>query len=299
MADGADELALRHRLFDAALAAAVAAGVTVRDLDADEMTEASALLAEVWRTGPRESPMEPGLLVALGFAGNYVSGAFDADGEMVGACAGFLGAPVGGLLHSHVAAVRPGGPRGTGTALKLHQRAWCAARGIGVIAWTYDPLIARNAWFNLGRLGAHVEAYLVDFYGKMDDGLNAGEESDRLLVHWPVEPGEVTPPMHTEPAHAALVADGDGSPVTAADAPDVPAGTEVVTLAVPPDVEALRASDQPDVRANASRWRATFRETYAGLHEQGWRVRGFVRSGHYVLVRPEQRRPEPLKTEQA
>ena len=82
MAEGADDLGLRHRLSDAALAAAVGAGVTVRDLDADEMVTASALLAEVWRTGPRESPMEPGLLVALGFAGNYVSGAFDDTGEI-------------------------------------------------------------------------------------------------------------------------------------------------------------------------------------------------------------------------
>jgi predicted GNAT superfamily acetyltransferase len=292
VAEDAEQLALRHRLSDAALAAAVVAGVTVRDLDADEMVEASALLARVWGTSPRESPMDPGLLVALAFAGNYVSGAFDADGTMVGTCAAFLGAPLGGLLHSHVAAVRPGGPRGTGTALKLHQRAWCADRGIGVIAWTYDPLIARNAWFNLGRLGAHVEAYLVDFYGPMDDGLNAGEESDRLLVHWPVEPEEVTPPPVAQRAHAALVADDDGAPLPA---PDVPAGTETVTLAVPPDVEALRASARPDERATASRWRAAFREAYAGAHEQGWRVRGFAKDGRYVLG-PEQRQTEQPQT---
>ncbi|MGI3786428.1 MAG: hypothetical protein ACRYG2_37270 [Janthinobacterium lividum] len=294
MAKGADDLGLRHRLSDAALAAAVGAGITVRDLGADEMVDASALLAEVWRTDPRESPMEPGLLVALGFAGNYVSGAFDDAGVMVGACAGFLGAPLGGLLHSHVAAVRRGAPRGVGTALKLHQRAWCASRGIGVVAWTYDPLIARNAWFNLGRLGAHVEAYLIDFYGLMDDGLNAGEASDRLLVHWPVEPEEVTPPPEPVRTHAALVADDEGAPQPA---PAVPADAEAVTLAVPPDVEALRASDRPGDRATASRWRATFRAAYADLHEQGWRVRGFVRSGHYVLGRPEpspsdQHRPE-------
>ena len=290
MADVEDQLALRHRLTDAASAASLSAGVTVRDLDADEMTEASALLAHVWRTGPRESPMEPGLLVALGFAGNYVSGAFDAGGTMVGACAGFLGAPVGGLLHSHVAAVRPGGPRGTGTALKLHQRAWCSARGIGVIAWTYDPLIARNAWFNLGRLGAHVEAYLVDFYGKMDDGLNAGEESDRLLVHWPVEPEEVVPPAEADRVFAALVVDADGGP-----RPDlaVPPDAETVTLAVPADVEALRASDRPGARATATRWRTTVREAYAALHDQGWRVRGFSRAGHYVLGRPAPERSEP------
>lgn len=284
MADGADDLKLRHRLSDAALSAAADAGVTVRDLDATDMTAASALLAQVWRTSPRESPMEPGLLVALGFAGNYVSGAFDADGAMVGACAGFLGAPVGGLLHSHVAAVRPGTSRGVGTALKLHQRAWCAARGIDVIAWTYDPLIARNAWFNLGRLGAHVEAYLVDFYGPMHDGLNAGEESDRLLVHWPVEPEELAPPPHAERTHAALLADDDGAPITDV---LVPGDVEEVTLAVPGDVEALRSARPPGDRETASRWRATFREAYAVLHEQGWRVRGFVKAGHYLLRRPE------------
>jgi predicted GNAT superfamily acetyltransferase len=269
---------LHQRLDDAARTAAVTAGVTVRDLRPDEMAEASALLAEVWRTEPKESPMEPGLLVALGFAGNYVSGAFDAAGAMVGACAGFLGAPLGGLLHSHIAAVRPGGPRGTGTALKLHQRLWCAERGIRTIAWTYDPLIARNAWFNLGRLGVHVEAYLVDFYGPMDDGLNAGEESDRLLVHWPVEPEVVLPPPEPEPAHAALVVGPDGGPLTD---PAVGVDAQVVTLDVPPDVEALRASD----RETASRWRSTFRDAYADLHEQGWRVRGFVKAGHYVLAR--------------
>ena len=290
MTEGADDLALRRRLSDAALAAAVTAGVTVRDLEADEMVAASALLAEVWGSGPRESPMEPGLLVALGFAGSYVSGAFDATGTMLGTCAAFLGAPRGSLLHSHVAAVRRGAGRGIGTALKLHQRAWCAENGVDVVAWTYDPLIARNAWFNLGRLGAHVEAYLVDFYGPMDDGLNAGEESDRLLVHWPVEPEEVVPPDEPDRVFAALVVHADGGP-----RPDlaVPPGTGTVTLAVPADVEALRASDRPGARATATRWRTTFREAYAALHEQGWHVRGFTRAGHYVLGRPAPERPEP------
>ena len=258
--------------------------VSVRDLRPDEMRDASALLAEVWRTDLSRSPMETGLLVALAFAGSYVSGAFDATGTMVGTCAGFLGAAPGGtvgsLLHSHVAAVRPGSPRGTGTALKLHQRGWCAERGVAVVAWTYDPLIARNAWFNLGRLGAHVEGYLVDFYGPMDDGLNAGEESDRLLVHWPVEPVEVVAPPAAERPHAALVVDAEGGPQPD---PRVPVDADAVTLAVPADVEGLRADAA--TRGTATRWRAAFRDACTDLHEQGWRVRGFARDGHYVLRR--------------
>ncbi|SEQ69634.1 hypothetical protein [Microlunatus flavus] len=273
---------LLSRLTPAAEAAAREAGVEVRDLRGDEMAAASALYAEVWGLGPQESPMEPGLLVALGFAGSYVSGAFDADGTLVGSCAGFLGTAGAGhplLLHSHIAAVRPGSGRGIGTALKLHQRAWCAGHGVATIGWTYDPLIARNAWFNLGRLGAHVETYLVDFYGRMDDGLNAGEESDRLLVHWPVDPDEVHPAAPDEGrAHAALAVGGDGGPVAH---PAVPVDAAVVTLAVPHDVEALRRSD----RAVASRWRSAFRDAYADLHEQGWRVRRFAREGRYVLGR--------------
>ena len=278
---------LPSRLTHAARAAAQESGVEVRDLRTDEMAEASALFAEVWGLGPRESPMEPGLLVALSFSGSYVSGAFDRAGAMVGACAGFLGTASGHtLLHSHVAGVRPGSGRGIGTALKLHQRAWCAEREIATIAWTYDPLIARNAWFNLGRLGAHVEAYLVDFYGRMDDGLNAGEESDRLLVHWPVEP-EVRPAAGTvdpedAPVHAALVVDEHGRPEPH---PAVPVGAVAVTLAVPRDVEALRASGDPATRATASAWRSAFRDAYADLHEQGWRVRRFAREGRYVLGR--------------
>ena len=270
-------------LVDAATTAARSAGVEVRDLRADEMAEASALYAEVWGLPPRETPMEPGLLVALGFTGGYVSGAFAADGTMVGSCAGLLGATPTGqlcLLHSHIAAVRPGSGRGIGTALKLHQRAWCAARGIGTIGWTYDPLIARNAWFNLGRLGAHVEAYLVDFYGPMDDGLNAGEESDRLLVHWSVRPEGHDASTGPEPGrpHAALIVGDDGGPVPH---PAVPVDADAVTLAVPADVERLRASS----RAVASRWRSAFRDAYADLHEQGWRVRRFARAGHYLLGR--------------
>src|SRR5437763_17197337 len=50
--------------------------------------------------------------------------------------------------------------------------------------WTTDPLIRRNAYFNLAKLGAEAPQYLVDFYGEMRDAFNAGDESDRLLIRW-------------------------------------------------------------------------------------------------------------------
>ncbi len=52
--------------------------------------------------------------------------------------------------------------------------------------WTFDPLVRRNAWFNIAVLGAEVAEYLPSFYGSMTDAINAGDESDRLLVAWDV-----------------------------------------------------------------------------------------------------------------
>ena len=45
---------------------------------------------------------------------------------------------------------------GIGRAIKLHQREWAAANGIATIVWTFDPLVRRNAWFNIAVLGADV-----------------------------------------------------------------------------------------------------------------------------------------------
>ena len=94
------------------------------------------------------------LLRAFTKAGNYVGGAFD-GGRLVGACVGFFHAPAEDALHSHIAGVAPGlTGRNVGFALKLHQRAWALLRGVSEIAWTFDPLVSRNAYFNLVKLGA-------------------------------------------------------------------------------------------------------------------------------------------------
>jgi predicted GNAT superfamily acetyltransferase len=44
--------------------------------------------------------------------------------------------------------------------------------------------VARNAHFNLVVLGARITEYLVDQYGAMNDGVNRGDESDRLMASW-------------------------------------------------------------------------------------------------------------------
>ena len=98
------------------------------------------LFDEIWgRTG--NPPVTPELLRALTKAGNYVAARTTAT-SWSARCVGFLAARRH-ALHSHIAGVAPGlVGRSVGFALKLHQRAWALDRGVDMIAWTFDPLVA-------------------------------------------------------------------------------------------------------------------------------------------------------------
>lgn len=122
--------------------------VRIAELDSRaDLRAASALACRLWR-GP--SPGSPNTLAALACSGNYVAGAFVGD-RLVGACFGWLGRRDGReFLFSRLNAVDP--PlqnRGVGFRIKQHQRAWALERGIDLIQWTFDPLLARNAYFAL------------------------------------------------------------------------------------------------------------------------------------------------------
>ena len=164
------------------------AGIDVRIIEsAEAAAEASLLLDEIWSvTGSGTTVLEPSLFIALAHAKNYTAAAYDrSSGNMLGVTVGFFAAPVGKSMHSHVAGVRHEAVgRGIGAAMKLHQRLWCLEHGITHMTWTFDPLIARNAYFNITRLGALPTEYHPDFYGQMRDGVNAGHASDRAFVEW-------------------------------------------------------------------------------------------------------------------
>ena len=175
-------------------AGATDAGVEIRLLDSTaDVRRLTQLFNQVWGTSTAVVGME--LIRAIGHAGGYVAGAYAGE-QMVGGSMGFLARHLDEpALHSHLTGILPGVRRtGLGRTMKLHQQAWAADRGLHWVTWTFDPLVRRNAWFNLGVLGAEVHEYLVDFYGPIDDSINAGDESDRLLVAWAVDARPGTPP---------------------------------------------------------------------------------------------------------
>lgn len=262
-----------------------AGGVVVRALESAEECHAVAVLfGEIWATPNGAEPFPAEVLVALADSGNYVVGAFD-DGELVGAAAGWQGADVTGtrFLHSHVAGVLPSVQgRGVGYTLKQHQRDWARGAGLAEVRWTFDPLIRRNAWFNLTRLGATGVRYVEDFYGVLDDAINAGDHSDRLVVHWPVgqAPAEETDRLDGG-AYPVLDTKRDGGPLLLDDEPPE------VDLAVwlPEDIEALRRSDLDLAR----RWRAAQRAVLVPAFDRGYRAVAVSPDGWLRLSRAERR----------
>ncbi|HEX4815888.1 MAG TPA: GNAT family N-acetyltransferase [Nonomuraea sp.] len=247
--------------------AAAKAGVEIRELrEIGDLWEVHRLFDRIWHPDPGNPPVTVELMIGFAHTGNYVAGAFDGS-ALVGASVGFLAA--GRTLHSHVTGAVTG--RGIGYALKLHQRDWCRERELERITWTFDPLVRRNARFNLAKLGARPEAYLVDFYGAMADAINAGDASDRLLAVWPVAPtGAAGKTGETAPA--LLAAEGDRPVVRGALG-------EVVLVGTPRDIEELRRRD-PDA---AKEWRTAMRTVLGGLMDAGGRVTGFTERGEYAV----------------
>ncbi|HYZ93785.1 MAG TPA: GNAT family N-acetyltransferase [Actinomycetota bacterium] len=266
--------------------AAVRAGVEVRVLDEiDEFRRASEIFESIWGTGPANAQMPAELIRALTHAGSYAAGAW-LDGSMAGAVVGVLGRDrLGDHLHSHILGVdRAVRTRGVGYALKQHQRAWALEHGLRRVMWTFDPLVRRNAHFNLHKLGAEAASYEDNFYGSMTDGVNAGDESDRLFVSWRLDADrtvEAASGRLSELNADALLGGGavvgleaDGSRAASHDAP-------LVLCATPENIVSVRRED-PNL---ALRWRHALRDTLGDAMRSGYVVRGFTRSGWYVLSR--------------
>jgi predicted GNAT superfamily acetyltransferase len=248
----------------AAQAAAERAGVEVRPLDSlREFEDASALIGRVWNDDDPKAPAA--LLRALSHAGNFVAGAL-ANGELVGVSIGFFGREGDRLhLHSHITGVDTRFQnRSLGFALKQFQRSWTLDHGAETVRWTADPLVRRNLYFNLMKLGATVVSYHADFYGPMLDGMNAGE-SDRVVLNW-----ELTSPR------AIRAADG-GLP-----APEMPPATNgALRVWIPEDIVALRRTDPKQADA----WRKKVRLALGSALGDGYCGDAITRDGWLLLTR--------------
>ena len=193
-------------------------------------------------------------LIVTRRAGGWTLGAF-ASREMVGFVHHMVAVTGGSEVigYSHMMAVaRAYQNRGVGARLKWAQRARALEEGRRLIKWTWDPMQARNAHFNLNRLGVVVRSYAVNFYGTdyitmpRETVHDVSLDSDRLFADW-----------HLESARVSQLA--EGRPVDHASPP-------AQTIEIPPDWAALVRQDPARARREQLRVRAEFQEAFnAGL----------------------------------
>jgi predicted GNAT superfamily acetyltransferase len=176
-------------------------------------------------------------------AGGWTLGAFAAD-RMVGFVHHLAAVRANDELfgYSHVMAVaKDYQNKGVGARLKWAQRERALREGRKLIKWTWDPMMARNAHFNLNRLGAIVDTYADNFYGtdyNLEQAL--GLPSDRLLATWRLDSARV---------HALSA----GSPVPVDAQP-------LATVAIPAEWTTLVKQDPERARAEQTRVRAEIKD---------------------------------------
>ena len=230
--------------------------IQVRELDNLQDQDFGRNIFDITWSMDAGTEITPNLLQAMVHSGSYLSGAF-IDNKIVGAAFAFPATNGGLHLHSHMTAVLPDfRDKGVGYALKIDQWNWAKKKNYSHLSWTFDPLVRRNAKLNIAKLGVDVSAYFPNFYGDMPDALNAGDESDRLMVYWSTE---IDAPKARE-----LITKPE---------------TSDVLIEIPEDIVAIRSKNQSE----SLKWRRRVREQFMAAFEKNGKVIGFSANNEYVV----------------
>jgi predicted GNAT superfamily acetyltransferase len=258
----------------------------------DELAEAVAIQDEIWGAGFSDR-VPAAILHVSQKVGGVTAGAFDATtGRMLGFVFGLTGFRDGRPIHwSDMLAVREEARgRHLGERLKRFQRDELRRIGVEIMYWTYDPLVARNAHFNINRLGARPVEYVPNMYGTHTGStLHGSIETDRFIAAWDLREGAARPGARVPPGIPVVNPtrpDGTPSLGTLLDLPQV-------RVEIPHDIEALVAS----APAVAAQWRVVTRAALLHYLQHGYDVTGFSGEpgapGSYLLTKGSARRGQP------
>ena len=230
--------------------------IQVRELDNLQDQDFGRKIFDITWSMDAGTEITPNLLQAMVHSGSYLSGAF-IDNKIEGAALAFPATNSGLHLHSHMTAVLPEfRDKGVGYALKIDQWNWAKKKNYSHLSWTFDPLVRRNAKLNIAKLGVDISAYFPNFYGDMPDALNAGDESDRLMVSWRTD---IDAPRARE-----LITNPEPGDVL---------------IEIPEDIVAIRTKNQSE----SMKWRMQVREQFMAAFEKNGKVIGFSANNEYVV----------------
>jgi predicted GNAT superfamily acetyltransferase len=250
--------------------------ITIRECTTiDELDRCVRLQRDVFGLPDLEISPRRHLIVSR-HAGGWTLGAFLGE-QLVGFVHHLVGVRENNEIfgYSHMMAVaRAFQNKGVGAQLKWAQRDKALAQGHRFIKWTWDPMQARNAHFNLNRLGVTVHDYAENFYGTdyvtdPEQRLEGppGLKSDRLFASWDLLSSRVE-----------CLASGEKlQPLPAAR----------TKIAVPADWGSLIKADIGKARREQERVRNAFKEGFAA----GLMCAGFEREAtgpSYLLYESQQ-----------
>jgi len=267
------------------------ADITIRDLATQADYDACvALQDDTWGHGFSER-VPAAILRCAQKVGGVSAGAFDRNGRLLGFVFGMTGIRDGVLVHwSDMLAVRPEAQGlQLGMQLKQFQRDAVGRLGVRTMFWTADPLVARNAHFNINHLGAFPAEYVESMYGEQTGSvLHGSMPTDRVVYRWRLDDdaspgnrsGGALPDDEQLPAATTVLADGTPVALPTRDASEV-------RIHVPNDLSQTQAQGMDRARA----WRLTVRSAFTQRLAQGFIVTRFVRGRsdalpYYVLAAP-------------
>lgn len=173
--------------------------------------------------------------------------------------------------------------QGIGSQLKRKQRMIAKHTGYTAIAWTFDPLVARNAHFNLNKLGARLAEYQSNVYGIMEsDFINQDLPTDRWIALWSVENEQNVSLAEnvTNEKETLLDVNRSFQPIQSIQIETLPPHV-ALAVRIPIQIEEILRYDPP----LALRWRLIVREIVTNLWRSGYRVQSFqtyAQYGEYV-----------------
>lgn len=260
--------------------------------DVKSLRQVADLQVMIWGDDPAAHiPLH--MLLSLANNGSPIIGAFDHD-LMVGFSVGFFGLALPNNDRPAMANIKIASKRmavhpdyrgnGIGYQLKLEQLNFANEQGVRLITWTFDPLISRNAYLYIHKVGAIVRAFVRDFYADAPGQIDSITQTDRCFCEWWVTSNRVEeringtrPPLTLDaylsgnaPILNPTTVDADGIPQPYMGSIELP-DSSLVLIEIPERKEHLSQNDEL-----GQIWRDHSRFVFALAFQNGYVATDFL-----------------------
>lgn len=266
------------------------AEITIRTLHTVAEMDAAVDLQKIYWGEDMASIVPNHMLLSIARYGGHVHGAFE-NKRLIGMLIGFLGAEISPhdqklardtlfVMSKRMVVLPEYRGQKVGEYLKLAQRDYAIQHGIELVTWTFDPLLSRNAYLNLHKLGATGQSYEVDYFGA--GASHPTLSADRLTVNWWVSHPQTVARLEEDRAKFDLEAAKIVSQTELnMQGLVVPIGETIqlvehphLALEIPPDFVAL-ADIQPEL---GNLWRIYVRKAFQKLLAADYLATDFIRA---------------------